>query len=459
MANNFRVPATTNGINYYISKAGNDANDGLTPDTPKLTYSGVRAAIVALQSPTVVKIIIGTGTYEEGVSGTPNIAMGSTMVGDGNVVFKGTGASTFSFNATQGITLNNLTLKDYGTISLNGGLSDCVFYNISNQLILALSSIATRCKFISIINQTAIFQYNYCLFIDVNLSGNNSFFTNSYFNSNSRITLQSLNQVTAANIDYNNIMGMVRVLSTGTYKSLSTFKADNPGYFLNSFSAPPLFNNAAKLDFTLLPESLHLGAAQNGVDNIGGTLLATALATDTSSEWKPDNDAIISNSNNTPDLVFSGTDLVLAPGKVWGQITSAPILAAANPVQIQSINYNGFLLFNKSTSGGSTSNNNVPDSAVYAGNNSTGAGNPDRLSYEMRWTDADAKPNATTNTDWISTPLVSAGTFISFEWNVQPLFDSAGIGNGSSLFNKNASPSPVNAKWVQIRVTLTNQYV
>lgn len=459
MANNFRVAAATNGLTYYISKAGSDSNEGLTPDMPKLTYAGVRAAIGALSNPSVVKIIVGTGTYEEGISGTPNIALGSTMVGDGNVVFKGTGSNTFSFNATQGITLNNIIIRDYATVSLNGTISDCTFLNISTQLISALYSVAIRCKFISIINQTALFQYNYCLFIDVYLSGNNSYFINSYFNSNSRITLQTLNQITAANIDYNNIMGMIRVLSTGTYKSLYTFKADNPGFFSNSFSAPPLFNNAAKLDFTLLSESLHLGAAQNGVDNIGGTLLATAFATDTSSEWKIDNGAVITSLNGTPDLIFSGTDLVLAPGKAWGQITSAPMLAAANPVQIQSINYNGFFLFNKSAGISSTSNNNVPDSSVTAGNHISGAGNPDRLSYEMRWTDADAQPSANTDNDWICTPLVTPGTFLSFEWNTQPLFDSFGIGNGSAAFNKNASPSPVNAKWVQIRVSLTNQYV
>ncbi|MBS7564662.1 hypothetical protein KHS38_09625 [Mucilaginibacter sp. Bleaf8] len=254
-------------------------------------------------------------------------------------------------------------------------------------------------------------------------------------------------------------MGMLRNGTNGIYKNLADFKADFPTYNINSINLPPKFNNPAKYDFTLQADSPHIGAGSaDGSKNIGGTSYGVPYVAGLAPQWLEANSAVISRSDgSTPDLVLSGNDLVLAPGKVSGQITSAPMRISLNPAAIQLLQYNGFLGFNKSQAGGSATNNNVPDANVHAGNTTNGAGNPDRLSYEMRWTDNDVMPGS--DVDWTVTPIVTPGTFLHFEWNTQPMFDTMGFGNGNALFNKNASPSPVSAVWIQVRVTLTNNYV
>lgn len=456
MAHNFRVPAATTGLTYYLSKAGIDTADGLTPDTPKLTMAGILAAISALASATVVKIIIGTGVYDEGFASNAKMAAGSSLVGDGNVICRGgINGNTFSFNASGGVSMTNIRLTDYGnSINLRGAITDCWFINC--QLIQQSgSSNALRCKFINCVNVSAAYSWDYCIFIDCTLSGNNQFIRNTYCNANTDITLATLSSIVpVTNISSCNIMGRIRVMSTGNYQTLAQFQASNPGYFANSFNASPQFNGASKMDFTLSDNSPHIGAASDGLSNIGGTLFAKSLAGSIATEWL---NGTISQSAGTPDLVFSGSDLIISPGKQSGTITSKPILVSANVVQIQGVNFNGFFLFNKSAGGGSAGNANVPDSSVRAGNNPDGSGNPDRLSYEARWTDNSAMP--VVDADWTSTPLVAAGSFLRFEWNTKPVFDNMGRGNGQGTFDSSVTPGSVNAVWMQFRVTLTNLYV
>ncbi|WP_295772881.1 hypothetical protein [uncultured Mucilaginibacter sp.] len=454
MEHNFRVnPGGAGVINFYVSKAGNDNNDGFTPDKPKQTLLGVRNAITNLANAAPVRIIIGTGTYEEGWAGSTKVLDGSSMIGDGNVVIKGSGTTTFSFNANAGLmSVSNILIRDMGTVNLRGNVSECTFFTC-NQIIQSATSSVLRSKFISINSISAVLQFLSSIFIDVPLSGQNTYFTSCYFNSNTDITLANLATIQPSNLSYCNVMGRIRVTPSGQWMSLDTFRQTYPDYFQSSFNKAPGFNNPSALDFTLNDESPHIGAASDGINNIGGTLYAKSLSSKVAPEWL---NGSISMSDGAPDLIINGTDLALASGKKTGSITSTPIMVSSNVVQIQNINYNGFFLFNKSVPPEQPSNKNVPDSSLKSTDNSNASGNPDRLSYEMRWTDNPAMPSV--SSDWTSTPLVSPGEYLSFEWNTKPFYDNLGIGNGSHLFNSNGNTAPVNAIWIQLRVTLSNRY-
>ena len=83
MANNFQRHITLGlpvGNCVFVSKAGADASDGLTPDTPKLTVlAGLQVARPIL--------IIGAGVYEGEQVATAVI--GKTVYADGTVVLQG----------------------------------------------------------------------------------------------------------------------------------------------------------------------------------------------------------------------------------------------------------------------------------------------------------------------------------------------------------------------------------
>ncbi|CAM3786967.1 hypothetical protein MUGA111182_09720 [Mucilaginibacter galii] len=452
MANNFRyiVPANQYNAIYYVSKAGNDSNAGTTPDAPKATMSGAITAISNLSSNVAALIIVGSGTYEEAFPATSKMGSGSRIVADGNVVIRGNGSN--NLNASVGAPIfDGLIIENYASISLRAGVVNCLIKNIptinGTSGSINQNSVFVNC---AIINS---FAYSYCICIDCTLLAGSAI--NCYFNGNCYLTVSMIG-MSVGNFDYNHIMGYIRNTSSGTYKNLTDFNTDFPTYNTHSLvpTLSPRFNSVPRLDFSLQFDSPMLNAASDNTKNIGGTLFGNPYVAQTAPEWQVANGAVISVTDGTPDLVISGTDLSIAPGKTRGIITSAPMRIALNPVQIEKMQYNGLLLFNKSLAGGSGTNVNVPDSNVFAGDNTTGGGNPDRLSYEMRHTDNDLMPGS--DVDWLNSGITAPGNFLRYEWNTKPIFDNAGYGNGSASFNPNGITSPVSAVWIQLRVTLTN---
>lgn len=475
MPNKFRIAG-----NVYISKAGSDANNGTTADTPKATIGAGAAVVGAIK-------VIGAGFYQE----APNFRENLTWRADGIVIVNGNGAvlSVGYNNIFYGIRFENFS----GGGGLNQPTSyyDCTFVNIPkfNQGIGASQTqVYTRCIFIncdmtlSTAGGTGFYD---CIFVNSPAIKVNAF-TNSY--ANGATNLLFVAGIAYANIRNNNIMGGIAYAEAGT--GTVGIIQDTTGFYYNlalagtggtgteadpywrdntigkmfylaeskkayptsnpaSFNLPPLFNNVAKEDFSLQYNSPHIGKSSTG-GNIGATGYGKALYSSTAPEFQPENGAVYAG------LELFGQDIVISAGQTFGTITTAPIRIAANPETIERLVFLGALLFNKSAAGGSATNKNVPDAAVYAGDDASGGGNPDRLSIEMRFTAADTLPAM--EEDWNNGGYMAPGAFGKFLINERPLIDGAGRGNAEPDFDTISNQS-VSAVWVQVRVTLTNAYL
>jgi hypothetical protein len=111
--------------------------------------------------------------------------------------------------------------------------------------------------------------------------------------------------------------------------------------------------------------------------------------------------------------------------------------------------------FDKAQPGGSATNQQVPDSAMYAGSDAGGNGNPDRLQYQLRFCQASAQPAQ--DSDWDNGGLLPAGAFGDFEFDTQPMIDAGGVTNADAAFDSSTRNS-VGGYWVQIKIILRNDY-
>lgn len=437
MLNNFRV-----GANIYVSKAGQPGNAGTGSQTdPKLTIAGANVAVATGQS-----ITIGSGQYDETFSAAS--ATGVIYRSDGYVKIRG---GSLGFN---GVTVYGITFENQTNFAATNSSSffDCVFFGCTFPNSISF----TRCIFINCTFASAATQtVDYCIFINTVIYA--GVCTNSYFNSASTYRIKS---GTNLQHNYNNVMSPIYVGST-YYADLAAQKAAT-GYNTNSFNLPPKYNNVSKLDFTLQYDSPHILAAADQISNIGGTSYAkTTLAT--GEEWKVVNGAVYSTNNGAnvaangvgADIVLSGLDMVLDSGKLAGYVISAPIKISANPVVLDYTFYNGALLFNKAQTSGGVLNNNVPDASINNNASGVAGANPDRLSYEIRYTDNDTQPGS--DTDWINGYNTAPGGFIKMELFGAPRVDPTGKGSGEGDYS-NSVNSSISVVWVQLKITLTNQY-
>jgi|GEM_PF-6544841 len=450
MANNFRLTG-----NYYVSKAGNDAWDGLTKDTPKATIN----AVLSIIANTAQTVIIGAGVYEENISKT--VSNSTIFRADGNVKIRGNGANVMTLTSSTSLSLYDITFENYATFTITGAATvvRCSFLNLPSITTTSFTGLA-NCIFINCTcTSTSAFQGSYSIFINCYVYfGPNC--TNNYFNSASTYRLNADN-----NHNYNNVMCPI-YRSNQYFPDLASQKAAYPVVNANSFNLPPKFNNVYKYDFTLQYDSPHIGAASDGANNIGGTNYAKVSDMYTSPEWQIINGALYSKNNGTDlalnaaeaDIIYSGQDLVLAAGKTKGYVIPAPVKVAANPQVLQAVNLNGIGYFNKSAANGGLMNDNVPDADAYpASNTPVGAAgaSPDRLSYGFRFTDNDTQPGS--DVDWLNGYNGTAGEFVLLEPFGKPLMNSNGIGSGSPLFDP-AVGIELSVIWVQPKITLTRQY-
>jgi hypothetical protein len=456
MAHNFRLTGT-----FYVSKAGSDANDGLTKDTPKASVNAALGLVNAVGQ----TVIIGTGVYEETIVKPGN----STIVrGDGNVKIKGNGSNIFTITS-GGQQYYDITFENYASLNLTAAnqVQRCWFMNIPT--ITGSIGGINNCVFINCStpnNQgTAQLVANYSIFINCFIRFYGA--TNCYINAAS--TYRVANGVFAAH-SYNNVMGTI-INQTGTsYVDLAAFRADtntnNASYQIGSFSLPPKFNNVYKYDFTLQYDSPHILAASDSLSNIGGTSYAKVSDMYIGPEWQIASGALYSTNNGTAittnpanaDIIYDGQDLVLAAGRTMGYVIPAPVKVAANAQVLQGVNLNGIGYYNKSAANGTLMNDNVPDADAYPASTTpagTAGASPDRLSYGLRFTDNDTMPGS--DIDWINGYNGPAGAFVLLEPFGKPLMNSNGIGNGSALYDPSIGVE-LSVIWVQPKITLTRLY-
>jgi len=438
MAHNFRLP----NIGFYVSKAGNDSNSGLIPENAKASIGGFLAAV---NTSGTGNVAIGTGVYEEAFNFTisGNLTTNRDILADGEVVLRGNGSNTlgiFKYNTTN--SFKGFRIENYLNISFQYfSYSKCFFKDIGNLAGNTNPGVTfSYCTFLNVNISLGSATFEYCMFINCNISSCAGM-NNCYANGACNLTLSS----SSSNVYFNNnIMGNIRVSSTGTYQNIEVHKTSNPGFNLNSFSASPKFNNADKQDFSLQIDSPHIGSGSNVLIPIGGTTYGKPFLIGD----------MIAAGAALDSLELSGTDLIVSAGSTSGTITFPPVKIADNTQEIEKCQFNGFLLFNKSKTGSTATNDNVPDCNIANSAAIDGSGNPDRLAYEMRWTNSEEQPAV--DSQWLNGG-VSPGTWFKFEVNSKPLIDSNGRGNGDPAFTPTGSG--ISAIWVQPRFTLTKVYV
>lgn len=499
MPNNFKLRG-----DYYVSKAGNDSNDGLTPDTPKRTIQ----AGLNLMTTTGRTLVIGSGEYNETINRTFTFTGTVNIVSDGTVIISGNSLNTFTLGVSSSgttVTLSSIVFKNYSSISFTslgvsgtfGGtfnLNSCTIYTkiqtFNLNVHIGLQMAITNCKLISgsmsfETYSSSRLSFNYCIFINYQITNaiiNN--ITNCYFDKTSTVNGLLSNLI----FNYNNIQGLIimPIASTvtsgviqdtyGRYYDLSIATSTGDGTIGNPYGRPytngagfgfsahrtayptfnasssavdPGFNNILKQDFSLQSSSFMVGRASDFINNIGGTYVATRLNASGST---------FSGSNATTDnFVFNSGDYVISGSAVTGSVTSAPIFISSSAKVIQEINYNGLLAFNKDTTAPTGSNVNVPDVLTYTSASNQPGANPDRLTYYMRWTTGSSQP--VSDAQWENGGLWPAGSFNAFEWNTKPSVDFLGRGNGDQNFNIVNTPTYVKATWIQLRVSLRNDYL
>jgi hypothetical protein len=497
MANNFRLTGT-----YYVSKDGSDANSGLTADLPKLT---VQAALTLVA--TGGTIIVGAGVYREALAKASNTAASFTIRADGHVVFEGDGVNAFtlsSSNAGSPITVNltviGVEVRNYAMLfAVNSQSANVINFIWSNCIIKSpLRSDGTA----SVGNATCRHFLTNCIAINTNFNHTtgtanggsiiDSILINVDFQNNARCgdlrgtyvdptSFVMMYSVTAAvgTCNYNNIEGGIAwptatAVTTGTYQDIAgnyydltiatstgsgtigdpfgrpytavasfpfaAHRALYPTINTYSFDADPLFNDAANLNFTLQSSSPHILANHN-YRNIGGTDIAVYKAAD--GTWTLTN------------LDLIGDAITIAVGQTSGTALSEPIEVQWPIVKgLSKLEFTGGLEFSKSITGGLTGNNNVPAVNDYVA--ATQGAKPARLTVRMRFSTQEIEP--ATSGEWDNGGYWTAGDYEVFELNAKPKIDSQGKGNGNPDYIETTALGDVLASWVQIEVTLRDDY-
>lgn len=440
MANNFTVAGAA-----FVSKAGNDSDAGITANAPKATVNGgVSAAAAGL-------LVVGTGAFSESIGAISSNITGIT--GDGYVKVYGDNTMSWAISGSlpPAFTVKNIRFEGLSSVTAVSGANLRMFENCTFKDISAFRTTNsaggrfTKCIFIDctwVGSNLDRYAFDQCIFVNCTIR-DVAQMTLCYVNGVS--TVRTISTITAANFNNNNLMGTVAVGNT-TYQNLAAHKTSFPALNTASFSLPPLFNNAEKLDFSLQYNSPHLNT---DTPNIGGTLTGQAF-TVLHPAFQVANGAVWEN------IALVNNDLVIAAGQTQGTVTTAWIRIADYLALIQDLQYNGLIMHNKSTAGGSATNRNVPDTNVYTGSDASGMGNPDRLTIKMMWSIGETQPVVDADAD--NGGLIPAGQWGTFLINTQPFVDSTGKTNGQQGFNP-ASVTAINAIWVKWQVTETNNYV
>lgn len=467
MPNNFKIFG-----NVYVSKAGNDAWDGLTPDTPKRT---VQAGLTLLSSGQT--LVIGSGVYKEALSRSIAAATSFSIVADGYVQLAGSPTDSITFTSAPS-SAANLTVRFVGIEFLN-------YYSITfNPLGTGVNVSGQFPTFINCVLKSNVtysnaesnggtVTFNNCLLLNMQVSStsptffdksilinsinstNSSRITNSYIDSSSLIRLQSA--ITPALFNFNNIQGKIimntngavsGVNSNGVALTFTQHRIDYPTFNVNSISADPKFNNASVLNFTLQPNSPNISGSSDFISNIGGTEVAVYYSASS---------AEFTTNATSESLEFRGLYYGISGSAVSGSLTSGPMfLQWPRTKPMTSIQWAGAIDFNKSITASFVGNANVPAYTTFTSASGNQGANPDRLKIQMRFSTQQTQPS--TDSEWDNNGYWTAGTYQLFEINQKPKIDYKGAGNGDPTYVETSAIGDLVPSWVQTRIILRNDY-
>lgn len=395
MAHNFK-DLTEGGvytIRRYISKAGHDSNDGLTPDTATKTIPATnpRDPLEYTQ--------LGAGVYDISGGSKENTylyADGKTVIKGGRLYYRANVRGNLEFIGTHidgdGVSFSQTYM---GVVFRN-----CSIYftgiNIQYSKIIDTDGVLT-CGYSgstwehNIVVNTII---RYAVRMAEAYTNNFPKINSNYFNRDVEIinlnwTSNSFGAPTT--FLYNNCRNIFRYESAmfsdgierkyalqdeliGTPQDngydvgvewISEAKMIEDGYLGwtekmqiaidTCMNKPPLFNNQEFGDFTLQAGSPHIGAAQNNIENIGGTPLAVSVINTDSSNTNIEITTSPEIDTTNPNSFTLKTGFNEGFIDYIQKISSSPItLGVISPIST--------LNFDSDFGGGSLQNNNVPDS-------------------------------------------------------------------------------------------------
>jgi hypothetical protein len=474
MAHNFRkhielgLTTGAGGNCCFVSKAGNDANDGLTPDTPKKSVNEA----FTLRKPNV---IIGAGVYanEEWWRGLAFQQQGQ-IFGDGQVLIAGRPELALIVQGGDfGMSITDCAIFNYGTVMQLGSpagfrcrLTRCFIiggFIGSTQERYSTEITAVDCIFKNVIMSPEYQNVTFLRTILLNtIAYCNRSFTYSY--TDSALTLKTNDYDVRS--DFNNLRGAVTVDGV-TYANLAAQKAAVPAINANSISALPQFNRAEADDYTLKLASPHLNLS------IGPSThrLVNAFYFETTAGEGQDitvNNTLLRSTANpiytvaliqVVNLVAGRAGQLLIKnnslGNAEGYYLTDRIRISETPVEVNNFPVASGLNFNSDfapdTANPSVYNNNVPDYTPYA--LGSAGRNPNRLTQQWRWS-RQLLPDVSAGADW-----QTGSVFVEFENNRPPRYNPAtNIGSGDPAYDIiSPNEAPV-AKWVQLKGKLRNDY-
>lgn len=486
MAHNFRLHLSL-PVNScaFVSKAGNDSNDGMTPDTPRLTMAAGRQAAANNNRS---NIIVGTGTYAE--TGTSGAQWGGYWQADGYVTvrlpdFLSTDDTPFmtGFNF---VPTNTRTTWNRGG---GGGMSfqTCTFDRVDitgdddgsfNNKFLYTDCTFTDCTG----NNRARIHMLRCVVARGNFSWIHQF-AYSYLSADSQAVFAPGagpdRSLTGPEYDFNNIQGQIAPgtldgryrMVAGAFGPLADFRVAFPSAVANCINLTPYFNKPAANDYTLQLASSHLDlgigpshlryALMYYVDFSGSV---GDLCTLQNTRIRSSADGGIINFLEIGGFTVNEQGgLVIVPnssGNFEAYFTTDRIRLASNsqPVErlpfIFAANYDTNFPSSEAAFNAALPevyNNNVPAYRTFGGGNA--GRNPRRLTIQARHS-PNLNPDVTNSGDWI------LGSWIDYEINRKPTYNITGaIGNGHPDYD--LTPTNVTqmvGRWAQLRARFRNNY-
>jgi hypothetical protein len=472
---------------FYVSKHGDDRNDG-HPRRPVASINrGAQLAIAANQT-TIVSgisyrpVIVSSGVYSEVASLEQVI-----LIGDGFVTLDGSGAGSLSTATGTSTHLQDLTVQNYGQIipaECTVSITRCVVRNVGtigsggytaqNYVFKEVLFVNAPLHPIRVGPYSDQVQFDQCTLINSNFriswytAAGRLVFRNSYMDANSKLgePLRGSQDVTFS-IYNSNVEGMIRDLRLAEYIDAGNLAVD-------CVSTAPGFNNPAASDYTLAATSQmrnlsfeggYLGAYGVGI-NFSGLADADTLV---NTQWSSSMGAfILSNTNEKGTVEFVVKDFqrnwILKEALLVGQEDDidrqtidatlsydvdgfgAPANVSSGALEMgrtywvtdyDSVSYNGQLY----TSGQFFHCN---GSTTYT---ATGAGKVVKLIEAPNIRLYELKYSTTSAVACVSQP------WRYFVFNKVPTVDASGRSNGDPLHDPNTA-NPVTVRYMKLRLTI-----